>query len=163
VRKSDAAEKLRQLARMQGNLYRVSTGHLQVGEEDLLHYATDVQHNERDIDIFAEQLFAEAPVWFDPRKTKLDERMADIVWDDQITLPIIHIKDKLFLIGPNRLNCEMRTEKAMVHVGGGFQSLEEYLDRNQFLLKRKLVQYMVTNRESLEWVLVQLYENKKLG
>lgn len=46
--------------------------------------------------------------------------MADIVWDDQITLPIIHIKDKLFLIGPNRLNCEMRTEKAMVHVGGGF-------------------------------------------
>lgn len=54
VRKSDAAEKLRQLARMQGNLYRVSTGHLQVGEEDLLHYATNVQHNERDIDLFAE-------------------------------------------------------------------------------------------------------------
>lgn len=61
------------------------------------------------------------------------------------------------------MNCEMHTERAMVHVGGGYQSLEEYLRKNQAMLKRKLVRDMVINERSLEWVLVQLYEGRTLG
>lgn len=94
-RRTDAAARLRELAAMQGNLYRTGPNMetLRVGDQGLLHYAMGVAHNEREIAEFAKETFAETPVWYEPRLTGLDERIADIIWDNKITLPIIHIRD----------------------------------------------------------------------
>jgi len=69
-----------------------------------------------------------------------------------ITIPIIHIKDKLYLIGPNRLNCEIRAGVVMVLVGGGYQRFEDYVPKNQRFFQKKLVTHMLNSNESLEWV-----------
>jgi len=38
-----------------------------------------------------------------------------------VKIPIVNIKDNLFLIGPNRCNCELRKDTVMIRVGGGYQ------------------------------------------
>lgn len=42
----------------------------------------------------------------------------------------MHIKDKLYLIGPNRQNCEIKSGNPMILVGGGYQRFDTYVPKN---------------------------------
>lgn len=66
-----------------------------------------------------------APYRFNPRKTSvLDQEIAKIIDLYDIKIPIAFIKDNLYLIGSNRLNCEMKGDICMVRVGGGYQRFD---------------------------------------
>jgi len=56
-----------------------------------------------------DEIFATAPIKFRPRKgNALDERIAELIEEYDIRIPIVHIKDNLYLIGSNRLNCILK-------------------------------------------------------
>ena len=48
----------------------------------------------------------------------------------EITIPIIHIKDNLYLIGSQRMNIKLERNQLMVRVGGGYQKFEDYVPQN---------------------------------
>ena len=54
-------------------------------------------------------LFDSPPVPFKARRSKkLDEEIAKVVKKHNSTLPVIHIRNGLYLVGTNRCNCELR-------------------------------------------------------
>ena len=120
------------------------------------HFVEDVnegQVSEWEIEKHADELFRETPIYFRPRKRNdMDEIIALTIYNQHITLPIMHIKDNLFLVGPNRYNCELKAGHAMIKIGGGYQRFDEYVPRFQRQYQKKLVSLMITNNQSLEWV-----------
>lgn len=118
---------------------------------------------EAELDMQCEELFSETPVKFVARKTnELDQHIAKILEDHKLTIPVIHIKDTLYLIGSQRLNVEKKNEKLSVRVGGGYERFEDYVPRNSKYFQRTLVCHMIKSGESLEWVVEQLLQGKKI-
>ena len=79
-----------------------------------------------------------------------------------LTIPIIWIKGKLYLIGSSRMSCELRNTQLMVRVGGGYEKFEEYVPKNTRYFQRTLVTHMIKSGESLEWVVDALINGKKI-
>jgi len=76
--------------------------------------------------------FEPADTTFRPRRgNKLDDNIAKILHYNNIDIPVANIRDGLYLIGPNRCNCELKYSSVMVKVGGGWMKLEEYLRKNE--------------------------------
>jgi hypothetical protein len=46
-------------------------------------------------------------------------KIVDLITENSIRVPIRHIKDSLYLIGINRINCELKNDKVNLRVGGG--------------------------------------------
>lgn len=88
--------------------------------------------------------------------------MLEVYGAQHITIPIIHIREKLYLIGSGRMTCDIRSEQAMVKVGGGYEKFEDYVAKNERYHQRRLVTYMINNQASLEWVVTQLIEGKNI-
>ena len=88
--------------------------------------------------------------------------MYNIVYQHNITVPIILIREKLYLVGSNRMTCDFRSDSAMIKVGGGYQRFDEYIVKNQRHHQKRLVTYMINNQASLEWVVSQLMEGKNI-
>ena len=65
--------------------------------------------SQADIDQQCNDLFTETPIKFIPRKfNEIDEMIDLIIETQEITIPIIWIKGKLYLIGCNRLTLELK-------------------------------------------------------
>ena len=73
----------------------------------------------------------------------MDEAIADVIIENEITLPIIWIKDMLYVVGSERMTAEIRNGRALLRVGGGYQKLTEYLELQMESNKRKLIQLMI--------------------
>lgn len=132
------------------------------------HYvdSTNVKNNqisEWEIEKQVDILFSETPIHFKPRrKNDLDENIAVCIYNQHITIPIMHIKENLYLVGPNRYNCDLKAGQAMIKAGGGYQRFDEYVPRFHRQFQKKLVSYMVTHNQSLEWVCNELVQSKNL-
>ena len=75
---------------------------------------------EDEIDTQCQLLFDTAPIPFKPRRNNiLDEKIEYLINVHNIRIPICQIKDNLYLIGTNRLNCDLKNDKVNVRVGGG--------------------------------------------
>jgi hypothetical protein len=61
----------------------------------------------------------------------LDSRIAQTIYDCNITIPITHIKDNQYLIGSEKKNCSIKSDTAYVAVGGGVERFDEFVPRNQ--------------------------------
>jgi len=89
-----------------------------------LHYIDGLAKNqvtEMEIERHAHDLFADTPIPFRPRKGHdLDEKIALAIHNKYITLPVMHIRDNLYLVGPNRYNCELKAGNPMIKAGGGY-------------------------------------------
>ena len=68
----------------------------------------------------------------------------------------------MFLIGPNRVNCDFKYESVLVKVGGGSQKIEEYLNKNHASMEQTLIEHMCKSGRSLMYVVDQLKEGKKI-
>lgn len=117
--------------------------------------------SEQEVDQQCDKLFAEAPIKFVPRQSEeLDLAISIIIEQHKITIPILHIKDRLYLIGSQRMTCEIKREILMIRVGGGFEKFFEWVPKNHRYLERCLVVHMIKSGESLEWVIEQLFNGK---
>jgi len=74
----------------------------------------------------------------------------------RITIPILFIKEKLYLIGSVRINVDMKTDNLMLRVGGGFEKFIDYVPKNHRYFERSLVVHMIKSGESLEWVVDEI-------
>lgn len=119
--------------------------------------------SEAELDEQCNSLFQTAPIPFKAaRGSTLEQAMSKVCTQQRITIPIIAIRDKLYLIGSNRMTCDLRADVAMVKVGGGYQRFEDYVTKNEGHHQRRLVTYMINNQASLEWVVTQLIEGKNI-
>ena len=99
--------------------------HCAFGDIDLMGLSEDELDNQCD------QLFRYAPIEFQPWEgNSIDRAIQDIIQSYDITIPIVHIKNKLFLIGHNRINCDLKNDNLMCRVGGGYEKFIDYVPKN---------------------------------
>lgn len=76
----------------------------------------------------ANYLFEKAPIRFRPRKeNSIDAEIKLMIDQMQITIPIIWIKQSLYLVGTVKLNLVKKGEYVMAKVAGGYEKLEKYI------------------------------------
>lgn len=88
---------------------------------------------------------------FKPRpESDLDLNLARLIEDNCITIPVVHLKNQLYLIGAQRVTLEQRVMRSrarrekeeivevMVRVGGGLEPFLDYVDRHGPRLHRLL-------------------------
>ena len=131
--------------------------HCAFGDMDLMGLSVE------ELDTQCDELFKTSPIEFVPRPdSEIDASMAEIIKMQNITVPILHIKDRLYLIGPNRMTCNVIQDNLMVRVGGGYEKFFEYVPKNHRYFERSLVVHMIKSGESLEGVVDALFNGRKL-
>lgn len=88
--------------------------------------------------------------------------MHDLIKTLSVTIPILHIRERLYLIGPNRMTCDLKNDNLMVRVGGGYEKFIDYVPKNHRYFERSLVVHMIKSGESLEGVVDALFNGRKL-
>ena len=87
-----------------------------------------------------------APIPFKPRKgNKLDEKIDELLNELDIRIPVVLIKDNLYLIATARVICDLKMESVIVRVGGGNDTLSNYLANNHQQFQRLLAVQMLKN------------------
>ena len=80
-----------------------------------------------------------SPIPFKPRKSsKIDEGIFKLIEEFDVHIPIIFIKENLYLIGTARVICEMRADIVIVRYGGITDTLSNYLYHNHKLFEKFL-------------------------
>lgn len=122
----------------------------------------DIGITEEELDEQCNELFKEAPIEFKPRKNnQMDQMIAQIIKLQNITIPIVHIKDTLYLIGSQKVTLVIKRDSLLVQKGGGTEKLENYLAINNRSFQHNLVIYMIKTNESLEYVVDSLINNQR--
>jgi ATP-dependent protease Clp ATPase subunit len=62
---------------------------------------------------------------------QVDEALEKIINAHNVALPVIRIRTGKYLIGTDAKMAEIRGSTCMVRVGGGYQKLDEYIERVQ--------------------------------
>ena len=87
--------------------------------------------SEEEIDKHCLDIFSEAPLKFKARSGEpVDELISQYIDEMQITFPILWIKDNYFLVGSQRLIVEIKRNCLLLRVGGGYESFQEYVIKN---------------------------------
>ena len=76
------------------------------------------------------EFFKDTPIKFRAQKgIKLQEVMQKSIKKSKITIPVIHIRGQLFLIGTSRCSCELQFDTIVIRAGGGgsVQKLDQYI------------------------------------
>lgn len=102
---------------------------------------------------YFEHLFDEAPLPFKPRKNNAnDEQVNSILSDYGYTIPVVHIKDKLYLVGNNRVTCDFKFNQVLVKGGGGSQKLEDYIAKNEETMQNNIIEGMAKSGRDVGYV-----------
>jgi len=126
-------------------------------EEDLMGMS------EEEIDKHCIEYFTDAPIQFKPRAGEpIDDLINNYIIEMRITIPIVWIKGNLYLIGSQRLQLEIRRNCLLLRVAGGYESFQEYVIKNDRYFQRMLIIYMIKSSESLEYVVDQLINDRKI-
>lgn len=119
--------------------------------------------SEEEIDKHCIEYFTESPINFNPRNGEpIDELIVNYIHEMRITIPIVWIKGNLYLIGNQRIQCEIRRNCLLLRVGGGYESFQEYVIKNDRYFQRMLIIYMIKSGESLEYVVECLINDRKI-
>jgi len=111
-----------------------------------------------------DDLFRTTPIPFRPRQGDvLDESIAQIVYNQHITIPIVNVKDSQYLIGTDKKTCMLKSGHVLVKVGGGTERFDEYVPRNHRVYQKNLVGHMIQHNQSLEWVTNELVQGNNLN
>jgi hypothetical protein len=92
----------------------------------------------------------------------VDELIKQYINEMNITIPIFWVKDSHFLIGCQKIICEIKRNCLLLRVGGGYESFQEYVIKNDRYLQRMLIIYMIKSGENLEHVIKCLLEDKPI-
>lgn len=118
---------------------------------------------EDELDQQCEELFDQTPIEFQPRKnSEMDQMIQMYIQELNLTIPIVQIKESLYLIGCSRCSCIIKRDQLLIKKGGGYEKFEDYVTSNMKYFQRMLVVYMIKSGESLEYVVDQLVNNKKI-
>lgn len=85
-----------------------------------------------------------------------------LIEEHNITIPIVHIKGSLYLVGINKIHLEQKADDVIAQVGGGYQKFEPYIFKNHKIIERQLIIKMIQSKESLEWIVDALIRGEKI-
>jgi len=129
----------------------------QFGELDLMGISED------ELDQQCDELFADTPIEFKPRRNvEIDQIIAQLISDIEITIPIVWIKQNQYLIGSTIFSLEIRKDQLQMKVGTAWENFENHVAKNHRFFQRNLVIQMIKSGESLEWVVDNLMNGKKI-
>lgn len=127
----------------------IGDGPMVIEEQDFISLGI----TEDEVDVQCDELFLTAPIEFRPKKNNdIDQLLAKLIRDLQITIPIVHIKDSVYLVGSQRVNLILKRDQIVVKRGGGNQQFQEFYLINKTQMMRNLVLQMIKSGESLEYV-----------
>jgi len=128
------------------------------------HNNKDRELNSEEIERQCDELFgAQAPIEFRAQKgNELDKKIAALIVQENIRIPIIQIKDEYYFIGATKASCYLRSGNVIVRVGGGQYNFEEWVPFNHRIFERSIVINMINSGETMEWVLDQMIQDKKI-
>ena len=110
-----------------------------------------------DIDEQCVELFRQLPIKFEPRPAnKLEERLNDLLVENDITTPIRWLKGNMYFVGIEKVNFDLKADNIIVRTGGGYEQFTKWMLQNQRHHQRVLINHMINNDQSLEWVFDQL-------
>lgn len=126
------------------------------GDEELMGLS------EAELDLQCDDLFGDTPIKFKPRKDDaLDAAIMEQIDLLGITIPVQHIKGKLYLIGSSKTTCELKGEQLLIRTGGGYERFDEYVPGNHRYYQRQLVVSMIKTGQGLEETVKSIVEGKK--
>lgn len=99
----------------------------------LLDYLDDenVQNDDRDYTVVDEPLLKKkVSVYKSVKGDQVDEAMEILINRFNVNLPVIRIGNGKYLIGTEQKMVVLKNSTCMVRVGGGFERMEEYIQRN---------------------------------
>lgn len=129
-----------------------------IGKEMISLGITQSELKERCNDLFG---FTQ-PIPFKSSQSKLDQKIQEFIKVNDVTIPIVHVKNSQYLIGINKCNCELKANKIMIRVGGGYEKIQDYVSKNNKYFQRALVINMVKSENSLEFVLNEIIKGDKI-
>ena len=98
------------------------------------HYAegdVDVSHfSSVEFDMKCDELFETAPIPFVAKKGEnyeCEKWMERLIEENQITIPIIHVKGKIYLVGSSKSIIQYTNDNVVLKIGGGYQKFDEYI------------------------------------
>jgi hypothetical protein len=119
--------------------------------------------SEEELDAQCDELFGQYPIRFEPRSgDQMDQMIAASIYEHNFNIPIIWIKGRLYLIGSQRLTCQIKRNILMLRVGGGYEVFHTYISKYHRYNQRILVIHMIKSGESLEWVVDSLKNGQKI-
>ena len=107
------------------------------------------------LDAKCDELFGMRPIPFVPKKGEnftLEREMERLIIQQNVTIPIVHVKGNVYLIGTQKQIVQFKGDQLMVRLGGGYSIFEEYIPQNHRIFERALLSNMIKSKESLQWV-----------
>jgi hypothetical protein len=86
----------------------------------------------------------------------LETRIQSILQVEGIMIPVIWIKNDLYLVGSQKATCQLKSGNVLIRQGVSFELFDQVLPGTQMYHQKVLVSHMISNDESLEWVCDQL-------
>jgi hypothetical protein len=118
--------------------------------------------SEAELDLQCDDLFADTPIKFRPRKgDPLDAAIMEQIELLGITIPVQHVRGKLYLIGSSKTTCELKGEQLLIRTGGGYERFDEYVPSNHRYFQRQLVVAMIKTGQGLEETVQSFIDGKK--
>jgi len=132
--------------------------------EQIIRDNQDRELNAEEIERQCDELFGnEAPIKFKPQKgSELDARIAQLIKQENIRIPVIYLKDENYFIGSVKTQCILKSDNVIVRVGGGQYNFEEWVPFNHRIFERTIVINMINSGQTMEWVLKQMIESKPI-
>jgi hypothetical protein len=120
--------------------------------------------NAEEIERQCDQLFGAAPpVRFKAQKNnELERRIAEVIQQENIRIPVVFLKDELYFIGATKACCILKSGNVIVRVGGGQYPFEEWVPFNHRIFERIIVINMINSNQTMEWVIGQMISDKKI-
>lgn len=119
--------------------------------------------SENELDKECDEIFSEPIIDFNPRReNELDKAIAKMIKENNVTIPIVHIKGSLYLVGTSRVNLVLKREFVLVRTGGGYQKLYEFIPQNNRFFMRQLIVQMIKTGDGIETIVQKLIQGEKL-
>ena len=119
--------------------------------------------SDKQVNDLCQELFNTPPIPFIPKRNdKVDLEVKRLIDEMGVTIPIVWIKDSLYLVGSSKVHLEKKGNKVTAQIGGGYQELEQYLPKNHNQHEKDLILKMVQSKMSLEGVCETIIEGKKI-
>jgi len=112
-------------------------------------------------------LFTQAPFKFKPRKREeIDKAIGDHIEEMDIKIPIVWIKENIYLIGSQKLDFALDRNCLMIKPptsrDDNRRSFQDYIIKNEKPIQKHLALLVLKSGEDLEQVLDNLIQDKKI-
>ena len=85
-----------------------------------------LQLTEAEFEQQCDEIFSEPPIPFDARKGNvLESRIKEILKTEKINIPVIWIKNEMYLVGSQKVTCQLKSGNVLIRQGASFELFDQ--------------------------------------